>query len=122
MSFEPSAMCWMPSPLYSRRNSSIWLLSSWLSLSGMRILPHGDVGGAELERAGMSGFRILYPERHRAGARAMLPGISLSIASRLGVDDEVAVALLVQSDVLALVPGDLGKAHFGEQGTQQLDI
>ena len=39
----PSAMCWMPSPLYSRRNSSIWLLSSWLSLSGMRILPHGLV-------------------------------------------------------------------------------
>jgi hypothetical protein len=37
----PSAMCWMPSPLYSRRNSSIWLLSSWLSFSGMRILPHG---------------------------------------------------------------------------------
>src|SRR6476469_2671396 len=43
MSEVPSAMCWMPSPLYSRRNSSIWLLSSWLSFRGMRILPHGLV-------------------------------------------------------------------------------
>ena len=31
MSSVASARCWMPSPLYSFRNSSIWLYSSWLS-------------------------------------------------------------------------------------------
>ena len=41
--------------------------------------------------------------------------IFLGIAAGLGIDDEVAVALLVQRDVLALVPRDLGEAHLGEQ-------
>ena len=49
-------------------------------------------------------------------------GIFLGVAAGLGIDDEVAVALLVQGDVLALVPGDLGEAHLGEQRAQQLDI
>ncbi|MNT31953.1 hypothetical protein D3C72_1678130 [compost metagenome] len=39
----PTAMCWMPSPLYLRRYSSIWLVSSLDSFSGMRILPQGEV-------------------------------------------------------------------------------
>ncbi len=37
----------MPSPLYSFKYSSIWLLSSWLSLMGMRILPQGEVSARE---------------------------------------------------------------------------
>src|SRR5882762_1477183 len=37
----------MPSPLYSCKYSSIWLLSSWLSLMGMRILPQGEVSARE---------------------------------------------------------------------------
>ena len=44
-------MCWMPSPLYLRRYSSIWLLSSAHSLIGMRILPQGEVS-ARLSQAG----------------------------------------------------------------------
>ena len=52
----------------------------------------------------------------------MVTGIVLGIGTGLGVDDEIAVALLVQSDVLALVPGNLGEAHFREQGAQQLDV
>ena len=43
MSSVPTAMCWMPSPLYSLRYSSIWLCSSADSLIGMRILPQGLV-------------------------------------------------------------------------------
>ena len=39
----PSAMCWIPSPRYSCRYSSICDLSSCDSLIGMRILPQGLV-------------------------------------------------------------------------------
>ena len=39
-------------------------------------------------------------------------GIFLGIGARLGIDDEVAVGLLVERDVLALVPRDLGEAHL----------
>ena len=73
--------------------------------------PHFDVGGAEPERPLVRGFRILHPEGHRAGAGAMRLGIFLGIGAGLGIDDEVAVGLLVQRDVLALVPSDLGKTH-----------
>ena len=52
----------------------------------------------------------------------MVPGIFLGVAAGFGVDDEVAVGLLVESDVLALVAGDLGEAHLREQRAQQLDI
>ena len=44
----------MPSPLYSLRYSSIWLLSSWLSLIGMRILPHGEVKRARKQAGFLS--------------------------------------------------------------------
>ena len=74
-----------------------------------------DVGRTEAERALMRGPGVLDAERHRAGARPMRIGILLGIAARLGVDDEIAVALLVQSNVLGLVPGDLGEAHPSEQ-------
>jgi hypothetical protein len=52
----------------------------------------------------------------------VVPGILLGIGAGLGVDDEVAVLLLVQRDVLGLVPGDFGEAHFGEQVPQQLNV
>ena len=47
---------------------------------------------------------------------------SLGEAVGLGVDDEIDVALAVEGDVLALVPGDRGEAHLGEQRAQQLGI
>jgi len=43
MASVPTAMCWIPSPLYFFRYSTIWLVSSLDSLSGMRILPQGEV-------------------------------------------------------------------------------
>ena len=43
MSVVASAMCWIPSPRYCFKNSSIWLLSSADSLMGMRTLPQGLV-------------------------------------------------------------------------------
>ena len=49
-------------------------------------------------------------------------GELLGEAVRLGIDDEVDVALAVERDVLALVPGDRGEAHLGEQRAQQLGI
>ena len=51
----------MPSPLYWRRNSSIWLCSSWLSLSGMRMARQldqlGFVAAAEKPVRGLTLFR-----------------------------------------------------------------
>ena len=52
MSFVATAICWMPSPLYSRRYSSIWLVSSALSLIGMRILPQGEVSARLVKGVG----------------------------------------------------------------------
>ena len=45
----------------------------------------------------------------------MLARERLGKTGRLGIDDEVDVALAVQSDVLAAVPRDHGKAHALEQ-------
>src|SRR5204862_7395067 len=36
----------------------------------------------------------------------------------LGVDDEIDIALPMQRDILALVPGDCGEAHLCEQAAQ----
>ena len=96
------------------------------SIAGMSSSPSpiftSTLVAPRLERALVRGLGVLDPERHGAGARAVGLGIFLGIAAGLGIDDEIAVALLVQGDVLALVPGDLGKAHLGEQRAQQLDV
>jgi hypothetical protein len=49
-------------------------------------------------------------------------GIFLGIASGLRVDDEIDVRLPVQGDVLALVLGNRGKAHLGEQVAKHLRV
>ena len=96
------------------------------SIAGMSSSPSPpvdlDVGRAELERAGVRRLGVLDAEGHGAGAGAVGAGIFLGVAAGLGIDDEVAVALAVQGDVLALVAGDLGEAHLGEQRAQQLDV
>ncbi len=46
-SWQPQAICWMPSPLYACRYSSIWLCASALSLIGMRMRPSGLVSARE---------------------------------------------------------------------------
>ncbi len=52
----------------------------------------------------------------------MLLREALAETARLGVDDEVDVALLVQRDVLAAVTRRDRKAHALEQRTQQLGV
>ena len=96
------------------------------SIAGMSSSPSplstSTLVAPSLSARSMRGLGVLDPEGHGAGARAVGLGILLGVAAGLGIDDEVAVALLVQGDVLALVPGDLGEAHFGEQRAQQLDV
>ncbi len=58
---------------------------------------HLDIGRAELERALVRRLGVLDPEGHGAGARAVVARILLGIGAGLGIDDEVAVALLVQA-------------------------
>ena len=47
MSRTPLATCWMPSPRYTLRYSSIWPVSPASSLIGIRILPSGLVSARE---------------------------------------------------------------------------
>src|SRR5690606_6023148 len=53
-----------------------------------------DIRGAEFERACVRRLRVLDPEGHGAGAGAVRLGIILGVTAGLGIDDEVAVALL----------------------------
>ena len=96
------------------------------SIAGMSSSPSpsftSTLVAPSLSGALVRGLRVLDPEGHGAGARAVGLGIFLGVAAGLGIDDEVAVALLVERDVLALVPRDLGEAHLREQDAQQLDI
>ncbi len=60
-----SARCWMPSPLYSRMNSSIWLFSSWLSFNGCDRLVRGDHRLAEQAGRLALDVEILHAPRSR---------------------------------------------------------
>ena len=77
---------------------------------------------AELDAALVRRGGILHAESHRAGRRAVLAREALAEAVRLGVDDEVDVALPVQRDVLAAMPRRHRKAQPLEQRAQQLRI
>ena len=77
---------------------------------------------AELDAALEGGGGILHAEGHRARRRAVLAREALAEAVRLGVDDEVDVALPVQRDVLAAMPRRDREAEPLEQRAQQLRI
>src|SRR5438067_9384182 len=70
-----------------------------------------DIGRSKADRPLMRGGGVLHSKCHRAGAGPVRPGIFFRVAPRFGIDDEVAVALLVQCDVLGLVMGNLREAH-----------
>ena len=77
---------------------------------------------AEVDAALESGSGILHAEGHRACRRAVLAREVLAEAVRLGVDDEVDVALPVQRDVLAAMPRSHREAQPLEQRAQQLRV
>jgi len=78
--------------------------------------------GAELERAAPGEGGVADAKGHRAGRRSVGARELLPEARRLGVDDEVDVALAVQRDVLGAVAGDGREAHAIEQAPQQLRV
>src|SRR3546814_15560774 len=86
-----SAICWMPSPLYSRRNSSIWLCSSWDSFSGIRILSSGAVIARE---------------------RSAVP-LGIFEAAVVVVLEDLAVAVTLGARGCEAAIGDLGAARRG---------
>src|SRR2546426_1125379 len=64
-----------------------------------------DAPGAALEEPVVRRRGVLHAERHRAYARAVATREVLRERARLGVDDEVDVALLVEQHVLVAVAG-----------------
>src|SRR3989442_10489140 len=71
--------------------------------------------GAALEEPVVRRRGILHAEGHGAHARAVATSKVLRERARLGVDDEVDVALLVEQHVLVAVPSDRLEAHALEQ-------
>src|SRR2546429_3098549 len=64
-----------------------------------------DAPGAALEEPVVRRRGVLHAERHRAYARAVATREVLRERARLGVDDEVDVALLVEQHLLVAGPG-----------------
>src|SRR5688572_3000641 len=76
----------------------------------------------ELDGTFESRGRIADAECHGTYRRPMRLGESLSEGARLGIDDEIDVALRMQRDVLAAMPGDHREAEAFEQAAQQLGV
>jgi len=74
-----------------------------------------DAPGAERDGALVGEGRVLHAEGDGADRRSVYAGKALRKAVRLGIDDEVHVALAVERDVLGAVPGHLHEAHALEQ-------
>src|SRR5882762_5209538 len=81
-----------------------------------------DAPGAALDELVVRRGGILNAERHRAYARAVAAGEVLRERARLGVDDEVDIALLVEQHVLVAVPGDRLEAQALEQFAERPGI
>src|SRR6266480_4258690 len=71
--------------------------------------------GAALEEPVVGRRGVLHAEGDGAHARAVAAGEVLRERARLGVDDEIGVALLVEQHVLVAVPGDRLEAHALEE-------
>ena len=87
---------------------------------GRNVQLHGSDGALDLlgpggDRGTQRVRRILDAERHRTGARAMIARKLLRKAVRLGVHDEIDVALTVQGHVLGAVARDAAESHHLEQ-------
>ena len=78
--------------------------------------------GAERNGALERGGGVVHAKRHGAHRGPVRLRELLAEGIRLGVDDEVDVALRMQRDVLAAVAGDHGEPQALEQAAQQLGI
>ena len=78
--------------------------------------------GAEPDRALVGLGGVGDAKRHRADRRAMQPGKGLGKAFRLGIEDEIDLALFVEGDVLRAVSRRRGKPHALEQRRQCLRV
>ena len=65
-----------------------------------------EAPGAQLHRAFVGACGVVHAKRDRADARAVQPREALRERVRLGVDDEVDLALAVQRDVLVAMARD----------------
>jgi len=90
------------------------------AFDGRDVQFHGSDGALDL--LGPGGYRrmqrvrgILDAERHRAGARAMIARKPLRKAVRLGVHDEIDIALTEQGHVLGAVACDAAESHHLEE-------
>src|SRR2546426_36985 len=105
------------------RYSSICPESPASSLIGIRILPSGLVSdrgnverlvrgrnigglGTERERPLIGLLRIDHAKRHRRCARTVRRDEAMAVGAGLLVDEVIDVALAIDRDLLALVPGD----------------
>src|SRR5262249_41260411 len=70
-----------------------------------------DAPGAALDELGISAGGIAHSKRHGAYARAVAPREVLGERARLGVEDEVDVALLVERHVLVAMLRDAMEAE-----------
>ena len=78
--------------------------------------------GAELDGALEGRGRVPDAECHGAHRRPVRLRKSLAEGARLGIDDEIDVALRMQRDVLAAMLGDHRETEPLEQAAQQLGI
>src|SRR3989442_4019553 len=81
-----------------------------------------DAPGAALDELVVRRGGILHAEPHRGHPRAVAARKVLRERARLGVDDEVDVALLVEQHVLVTVPGDRLEPHALEESAERLRI
>src|ERR1700722_750473 len=90
------------------------------ALNRRNIELHRSHGAFDLARTGGNRIAqraggILDAKGHGAGTGPMVPRELLRKAIRLGVDDEIDIALAVERHVFGAVPGDTRKAHGFEQ-------
>ncbi len=78
-----------------------------------------DAPGAERQRPLVGEGRVLHAQRNGADAGSVHACEPLGEALRLGVDDEVHIALAIERDILRAMPRDLGEAHALEQRAQR---
>ena len=91
-----------------------------VELTGADVRLHAP--GAALNQSFIRRRGVAHAERHRANARPVAPREVLRKGARLGVDDEVHVALLVERDVLVPVARDALEAEALEERAERLRI
>src|SRR6202000_1993766 len=77
---------------------------------------------AEFDRAVEGALRVRHANADRANARAVFLGIARGERIRLGVDEELHLALTIKRDVLTDMPRNRLETEFGEGFAKRLRI